>query len=173
MRVFAVIGPSGAGKDTLMAAALARDPGLRLVRRIITRPAAAGGEDFEGVTADEFAARKAAGEFALDWSAHGLQYAIPHIRGDGDRLMNLSRRVLPQAAAAFPGMQVLHVTARPEVLAQRLVARGREAAHDIAARITRDAAFDDAGLPVVEIDNSGALEPALDQFMTAIRKGRT
>lgn len=37
-RLFAVVGPSGAGKDTLIAAALAARPDLAIVRRVITRP---------------------------------------------------------------------------------------------------------------------------------------
>ena len=57
--IFAVVGPSGAGKDTLIAGALERRPDLRLARRVITRPTEAGGEDFEGVTPEAFAARMA------------------------------------------------------------------------------------------------------------------
>ena len=75
--IFAVVGPSGAGKDTLIQGALAARPDLRLVRRVITRPTDAGGEDFEGVTEDDFAARRRAGDFALHWQAHGLSYGIP------------------------------------------------------------------------------------------------
>ena len=76
-RLFAIVGPSGAGKDTLIQGALAVRPGLSVVRRVITRPTSAGGEDFEGVTAAAFAARSKAGEFALTWQAHGLSYGIP------------------------------------------------------------------------------------------------
>ena len=106
MRLFAVVGPSGAGKDTLMAAAAHR-PGVALVRRVITRPAEAGGEDFEGVTPEAFAARKARGAFALDWEAHGLRYGIPHdqLRG-GDVIFNGSRAALPAALFGLGG--VLH-----------------------------------------------------------------
>ena len=53
--IFAVVGPSGAGKDTLIAGALRARPDLHLVRRVITRPTEAGGEAFEGVTGAEFA----------------------------------------------------------------------------------------------------------------------
>ena len=41
--LFAVVGPSGAGKDSLMYAARSRLPEVHLVRRVITRPEEAGG----------------------------------------------------------------------------------------------------------------------------------
>ena len=65
-RVFAVVGPSGVGKDTLLAGAIAASPSLHWARRTITRPEAAGGEPFEGVSAEEFAVLSGAGVFALD-----------------------------------------------------------------------------------------------------------
>lgn len=168
MRVFAVVGPSGAGKDTLMEAAAAR-PGVALVRRVITRPKGAGGEDCECVTPEEFARRKALGAFALDWDAHGLSYGIPRALPDASVvLMNLSRQVLDHACAAFPGLEVLIITARPEVLAARLAARGREDAADIAARLDRDAALASCAAKVTIIDNSGPLDQATAAFLAAI-----
>ena len=128
MGVFAIVGPSGAGKDTLLAGALAARPDLVLLRRVITRPTEAGGEDFDGVTVAEFARRKAAGDFALDWQAHGLFYGIPAALLDPARdvLFNGSRAALPAAQARFPGLVVIVVTAPVAVLAARLAARGRE-----------------------------------------------
>ncbi|MCC2112585.1 MAG: phosphonate metabolism protein/1,5-bisphosphokinase (PRPP-forming) PhnN, partial [Hyphomicrobiales bacterium] len=53
-RLVLVVGPSGAGKDTLMAAIGRARPDLHIVRRVVTRPSEAGGEPFEGVTEAEF-----------------------------------------------------------------------------------------------------------------------
>ncbi|MCA1777207.1 MAG: phosphonate metabolism protein/1,5-bisphosphokinase (PRPP-forming) PhnN, partial [Loktanella sp.] len=139
-RLFAVVGPSGAGKDTLIAAACRARPALVRARRVITRPAAAGGEDFEGVSAAEFARRRAAGDFAIDWRAHGLCYAIPAVidadlAAGRDVAFNGSRAALAQAVARYPALRVLLVTAPAGVLARRLAARGREDAGRIAARL--------------------------------------
>lgn len=173
-QIFAVVGPSGAGKDTLMEAARAARPDLVLVRRVITRPEAAGGEAFEGVSEAEFARRRAAGGFALDWQAHGLSYGIPAaVRADLGAgrtvLFNGSRAMLDAARRAFPGLTVLMVTAAPEVLARRLAARGRETEEDIARRLARRVDPVPQGLPVVVIRNDGALEEAVAAFLAALQ----
>jgi ribose 1,5-bisphosphokinase len=172
-RFIAVVGPSGAGKDSLMEALCARHPEILRVRRVITRAPEAGGEDHETVSAALFAARAAGGDFALHWGAHGLNYGIPvtvkaALANGQDVLANLSRGVLPKAAAVFGDLRVLHVTARPEVLAERLHGRGRETRAEIARRLARPAPVLPAGLNVVEIDNSGALEAAVEAACAAI-----
>ncbi len=169
-RVFAIVGASGVGKDTLMEAAAARMPALHLVRRVITRPAEAGGEDFEGVSEAEFARRKAAGEFLLDWQAHGLSYGIPAgvqalIASGHPALFNGSRGMLAEAAKLLPGLTVINVTARREVLAARLAARGRESAAEIEKRLDRAALSLPEGLNVIELDNSGALDEAVTALL--------
>nr|WP_274705526.1 phosphonate metabolism protein/1,5-bisphosphokinase (PRPP-forming) PhnN [Salipiger pentaromativorans] len=160
-----------------MEAAAARLPGLHLARRVITRPASAGGEEFEGVSDEVFDRRLAAGAFALHWAAHGLRYGVPvaverALAQGHPVLCNLSRGVLTQAAARFPGMQVLHVTARPEVLAERLAGRGRESAEEIARRLARAGASLPEGLTVHEIDNSGALEAAVMRLVALLQPAR-
>jgi ribose 1,5-bisphosphokinase len=102
-RLVAVVGPSGAGKDTLMAMARRACPGIRAVSRVITRPAEAGGEDFEAVTEAEFVRRIDQGDFALHWRTHGQGYGIPaQLAGPGMVLFNASRSVLAEALARFP-----------------------------------------------------------------------
>lgn len=159
-RLIAVVGPSGVGKDTVIDALVAAVPGLHRVRRVITRPAEAGGEDFEGVTEAEFDRRRARGEFVLWWGAHGLRYGIPRgiverLDEGGDVMVNLSRGALPDARRCFRGMVVLALTARPDVLAARLAGRGRETPEDVAARLARAGQFRVSGPDVIGIDNSG------------------
>jgi ribose 1,5-bisphosphokinase len=155
-----VVGPSGAGKDTLLDAArlaLAGDARFRFVRRTITRPADAGGEAHRPVTEAEFAAL----HFALSWQAHGLHYGIPaDIEGDlvAGRVVvaSVSRTVIADAAQRFP-VRVIEITAPPDLLAARLVDRGREAASDIAARLARSIALP-PGIPVETVVNDATIE---------------
>lgn len=167
--IFAVVGPSGVGKDTLLKVAKREFPDLYLVRRVITRPEAAGGEAFESVSEDEFSRRMAVGDFALHWRAHGLGYGIPAsvhevLAGGGQVVFNGSRAMLRDAARVFPGLRVIHVTASEAVLAARLGARRRETEQDIAARLERAKLPLPEGLDISEIDNSGALEDAVAEM---------
>lgn len=168
--IFAVVGPSGAGKDTLIEGALRARPGLRLARRVITRPTEAGGEDFEGVTPEDFAARKAQGNFALDWEAHGLSYGIPvaQVQGGGDVIFNGSRAALAAARAVFPDLRVIVITAPPKLLARRLAARGRETPGDIAERLDR-AAFDlPGGLAAATVMNDATPDEGVARLLAAL-----
>lgn len=169
--LFAVVGPSGAGKDTLIAGALSRRPDLRLVRRVITRPTEAGGEDFEGVTEAEFQARLQAGAFALHWQAHGLSYGIPadQIGGPGVVLFNGSRAALPAALAAFPDLRVIVITAPPEVLAARLAHRGREAAADIRQRLQRATFRLPEGISARVVVNDASLDEGVSRLLAALQ----
>lgn len=162
-RLIATVGPSGAGKDTVLAglrAALAADPRFIFARRAITRPADLGAEEHEPLTAAEFGVR----DFALQWQAHGLSYGIPreiesHLAAGRSVFANLSRAVLAEAAARYP-LLVLEITAPVALRAARLAARGREDAADIAARLSREAPLP-PGLPVARIINDTTPEAAI------------
>jgi phosphonate metabolism protein PhnN/1,5-bisphosphokinase (PRPP-forming) len=139
-----VVGPSGAGKDTLLdhaRAVLGDDDRFRFVRRVITRPEGAGGEDHEAVDEISFELRRAVGAYALWWDAHGLRYAIPadialDLAAGRVVVASVSRGVIAEAARRFE-VAVVEITAPPEQLARRLAARGRENAVQIAERLQR------------------------------------
>ena len=167
-----VVGPSGVGKDTLIAEAAKARPDLLFPTRAVTRPAGPG-EDHEPVTETDFAAREAAGAFLLSWRAHGLAYGIPASAGqalaDGRHVMiNVSRAVVPDARARLTPVRILAVTASPEALARRLAGRGRESETEIAARLRRTPPPLPDGPDVHIIDNGGDLPAAVDAFLAAL-----
>ena len=177
-RLVAVAGASGVGKDSLIRALAAALPGLEPVRRVITRPAGDGAEDHEPASAAAFRARAAAQGFCLWWEAHGLCYGIPaevarDVAAGAGRIVNLSRAVLPEAALLFPGLTVLHVTARPETLARRLSGRGREDAAGIAERLARAARPLPPGVAVLDLPNDGPFDQTVARALAllAVRTG--
>ena len=173
-----VVGPSGAGKDSVIGYALSRlgeRPDIHLVRRLITRPADAGGEQHEALSESEFETRLHAGDFAVDWTAHGLRYGIPaSVRDELAKghvvIANGSRAVLDRFKDAFPSLLIVNIVTRPEILAERLGKRGRETTADIALRLER---AESVGIherfSSVTIDNSGPLETAGEHFLCIIK----
>lgn len=171
-----VVGPSGAGKDTLMARAremLGGDDRFRFVRREITRPAEAGGEDHVAVTPAQFAARRDAGAYALWWEAHGLGYGIPADVADDLAarrvvIANISRAKIAEAALKFPTL-ALEITAPAQVLAARLAARGRETADDIARRLAREVALPE-GVRVARVMNDRSPEEGAAEVVRVLKE---
>lgn len=172
-----VVGPSGAGKDSLIDYArqhFAADASILFVRRVVTRAADAQAEDHDALTPQDFADAEAAGRFAVTWEAHGLRYGLPrsacgHVERGGVAIANGSRAALPAIRDSFGRVVVVHVTARPDVLAARLAGRGRETREEIERRLLRVALpLADCG-ETVDIDNSGDLTDAGRALVSAIQ----
>lgn len=174
--MIAVVGPSGVGKDTLMSAAaqhFADNEGVFFVRRTITRAPDSGGEDHDAVSCETFDQMVADNEFSVWWGAHGLKYGVPRSACDEMAkgriaVVNGSRSALGVFSHVFTRLKVISITARPEVLAERLAARGRESREDILNRLARAPADLPPGLDVVTIDNSDDLETARKAFIAAL-----
>src|SRR5690606_30904270 len=134
-----VMGPSGAGKDSLIASARGRlgpDAGVVFAHRYIPRPADSGGENHVALSDAEFDLRLASGCFGLHWRSHGHRYGLGceidvwlarglHVVANGSRVH------LEAAARRYPDLLPLLVEIDPEVLRARLHRRGRETAAEI------------------------------------------
>lgn len=70
-------------------------------------------------------------------------------------LFNGSRHALDAAATLFPHLRVIRVAAPSAVLRDRLLARGRETAEEIDARIARANYDVPAALHVTDVVNGG------------------
>ncbi len=173
-RLFAVVGPSGSGKDTLLDGLIRARPEIYRARRTISRPPSEATEGFESVSEAEFARLRDAGAFALHWSAHGLSYGIRHAEFDPLEegrtvVFNGSRKALREAAAQFPQMQIIAISVSPEILAARLAGRGRESADAIAGRLSRARFELPADLGGTVIPNDGTPEEGIARLVAALQ----
>lgn len=168
----AVVGPSGAGKDSVINYArekLTGNENVLFVRRIITRAADAQSEDHDTLSEAEFSAAEARGEFALTWAAHGLRYGLPAsidvaIRAGKVVVANTSRAVVGALEERYANFSLVMVSAHPDVIARRLASRGREDDEEIARRLSR-LQMEAPMLPdAVRLENSGPIEGAGERF---------
>ncbi len=174
--LFLVVGPSGAGKDTLLDAARQRldgDGQYCFPKRLITRPPDAGGEDHIAVSPQQFEAKKSNGELVLHWTAHGLSYGIPASTAEAlaagqHVVVNVSRSVLNEARLRLQPVRILSVEVPPDVLRQRLQNRGREEGGDLDERLRRATAFAVDGEDVTVIRNDSDIETAAARFLQAL-----
>lgn len=171
-----VVGPSGAGKDSVMmgaAARLAADPRFVFARRCVSRLADAPGENHIPLTSEEFRRRQAEGAFCCAWHAHGLDYGVPRTIEDDlaagrSVIVNVSRELIDDLRRRLAPIRVLLVTAPPAILAARLAARGRETEAEILERLHRAGEMTVDGRDVVTITNDGPLERAVDRFVAVL-----
>lgn len=175
-RLIYVMGPSGAGKDSVLGWLRQNLPqGLPVhwAQRTITRPVNAGGEAHEAIDTAHFVRLQYQGEFALAWEANGLHYGVRHTelaalqRGHWV-LVNGSRGHLQQAQQSHPGLQVVHITADPATLTRRLIERQRETPEQIRHRVERASAF---AIPqgAIQIHNNSTLNQAGHDLLLALK----
>ena len=172
------MGPSGAGKDSILnLARAALQPGEKIAfaHRYITRAPDAHHENYISLSDAEFDSRLAAGLFAFDWQAHGVRYAIGGeirlweragfvvvVSGSREHFATL----VPRPANFIPVL----ITASTDALRERLFKRGDESAASIEERLDRASRYriDDPGL--ITVDNSGALKDAGQRFVDVLRQ---
>ncbi|MCW7541328.1 phosphonate metabolism protein/1,5-bisphosphokinase (PRPP-forming) PhnN [Aquabacterium sp. A7-Y] len=177
-RLIVVVGPSGAGKDSVLQTWLRKLPpgtGPAPVRRVITRAPDPQGEGHESIDPAHFIDLRASDTLAFWWEAHGLHYGVRHTSlaplGQGRWVvLNGSRAHLPQLRRRAPGARVVEVTAPPELLAARLAARRREDATAVAARLAREVPVSGAALVVSNTGDVAAAAALLDRWWQGLRR---
>ena len=173
-----VMGPSGAGKDSVLGRARALLPPAAPVvfaHRYITRAADSGGENHVALTHEEFATRRAHGLFAYHWNAHGNDYGVGReihdwraagltvvVSGSRDHFL----RTGGLDSQACPVL----ITAPPERLKQRLAGRGRESSIEAAERLQRADAYEIGDPRLVTIVNDATIDDAASCFVRLLAR---
>jgi ribose 1,5-bisphosphokinase len=179
MALIYTIGPSGAGKDSLLTwlrQHLPPQARIHFAQRCITRARLEGDEQHEPMDPALFAKASDDGEFVFHWHANQLDYGIRHREIEGLKhghsvVINGSRTHLMKALDIYPELIVLQITASFEVLRKRLESRGRESAAAIEARLQRSGAMPTLqNTSVIEIRNDHTIEIAGTQLLTAFEE---
>jgi ribose 1,5-bisphosphokinase len=178
-RLIVVVGPSGAGKDTLIAQARARldgDPAFVFPLRLVTR-AVTVDENHLTISEGDFIRAISRDDFAFWWEAHGLKYALPaaiddDIRAGRTVVCNVSRGVVSALRLRYARLVVVLVTAPAEVLAGRLAGRRRTSDGNLAQRLGREAPSPAEFAPDDVIENVGDIANGAARLMAAITAAR-
>ncbi len=173
-----VMGPSGAGKDSILGRARALLPPeapVVFAHRYITRPADTGGENHVAVTRAEFATRRAHGLFAYHWHAHGNDYAVGREIHDWRAagmtvVVSGSRDHFLRTGGLDSQARPVLITAPADRLKQRLAGRGRESAVEAAERLQRADAYEIDDPRLVTIVNDGTIDEAAAAFVRLLAR---
>jgi ribose 1,5-bisphosphokinase len=174
-RLVLVVGPSGAGKDTLLGlarTACADDRNVVFPRRVITREASAS-EENEEVSIGTFQEALMRGDYAMHWEAHGHRYALrraidDEIRAGRAIIANVSRTVIGAMRRAYADVVVILITAPPNVLAERIAMRARSSDGMVEDRLRR-MVEDASAAPDVTIVNISSAEYHARQLVRVIK----
>ena len=178
-KVFVVTGPSGVGKGTLIRGLLERAPGLELSVSATTRPPRPGeesGTDYHFMTAEEFEARVASGDFVEHAEYSGNRYGT--LRSELERrLENAAGVVLEievqgarQVRAAMPeAVAVFIAPPSRSALRARLVGRGTDSPEQVDARLATADRELEAQPEFAHVVVNDRLEDATEQLTSIVR----
>ncbi len=143
--LYTIVAPSGAGKSSLVAALLERDPTIRLSVSTTTRPPRPGevsGCEYHFVNRETFETLIGEGEFLEYAEVYGNLYGtskrwIEATRAAGeDVLLEIDWQGARQVKKIFPDMSFIYILPPSiEVLRERLVKRGKDTTEVVERRL--------------------------------------
>ncbi len=171
-----VVGNSGSGKDSIINGVSEKYPldlkKIYIVKRYITRPPSETENNYL-IGSEEFNEMSKQGEFALQWHIYGLDYGVPieieeWLKKGHIVIVNVSRTIINDARKKYKNLKVVFIEVPFETTLQRLKSRERESEQGLKERIERarnNQKFLEADF---EIDNSGDLDEAINQFLNYV-----
>lgn len=177
-RLFYVMGPSGAGKDSLLRYARERlgNAPILFAHRYITR-APTDGENHIALSGEEFTQRRSLGCFALDWESHDCRYGIgieidAWMAAGASVVVNGSRAFLPQVVRRYgERLHLIEIRVDAKVRAQRLANRGRETGDALHKRVAHRVEWSPPdGVPLSVVANDGTLAQAGERLLAVLRR---
>jgi len=175
-RFVLIVGPSGAGKDTLIAGArtaCAEAANVAFPRRVVTR-AISDAEDHDSLDVADFDRAVKDGKFAFWWEAHGHKYGVLNsvdvaIRAGSVVVTNVSRAIVSAVRQRYAHVETVLVTAPPDVLTSRLARRLRQTDGSLTERVKRNDLFVDFRADHV-IETTGTPDIALRRLLEVIHR---
>lgn len=165
MSLVVLIGPSGAGKTSLVDKYLANHPGAELHKSATTRPQRDSHDNaHDFMTDNQFDQAIAEGRFIQPVEVYGQRYALPHLPKQSDQLLFvlIRQQFVAPLKALYPDATVIQVEAALVTLTSRLASRSdrqRDTPEQLQAEI-------DAGRQVADhiIVNDGAIDASYQEF---------
>jgi ribose 1,5-bisphosphokinase len=177
-RLLYVVGPSGAGKDSLiqrLKAVSLENGSIYFVSRFVDRSSHESTPQDIYMSCADFQKALDNKELAMHWRANQHQYGISHAEMAQSKLhpisvINGSRGYVAQLIKEYPSVEVIHITASEAVIKDRLIARKREDSLQIDQRLERSKGLEGMSqLFNKEIRNDSSLEAAFYQLLGYIK----
>ena len=169
-KIILMVGPSGAGKDTLLKHAnkVLADK-LNFVKRYITRETDINESNYY-IDDYAFEILRHNCYFASNWQAHGNYYGIPkRFIKPGLNIISVSRARIIDFENLYDNVYTINVTIPKEELKKRLKSRGRESELEIESRLSRTYETIKAR-NLIEFDNSSSLEVSKNKFIETLKQ---
>jgi ribose 1,5-bisphosphokinase len=170
MKIILIVGPSGAGKDSLLRTcreAFANRQDILFVPRYVTRMPDDNEQNYY-IDQSAFNTLKHNGFFFIDWQAHGNSYAIsldPLRQKDKQAVViSVSRTVIVAFEKVFDDVETIAISAPESVLHKRLTDRGRESAQARDSRLAR-VGLEPIATRLYHFENIGPLEQTAPKFI--------